>query len=163
MIIFMIGYPLSGKSTIAKEVSKRTGCEYLGTGEYARSIGMGFEKSISERDFSEEFNDRIESKVWETIKNGNCIIDGYPRSIDQAIKILSLPKVRVIYCYSNTVQIADRLKTRSVEGRVEDTDEIVSSRIKASLELKKNIEGFLNIEMLDTSDNVSMRNFWGSI
>ena len=90
MKIFIVGYPLSGKSTIGKEIAKRLNCEYLSTGAYARSLGMTLEASIKEKDFSEEFNDAIEAKVWEILQNKDCVIDGYPRSVEQITKILSI-------------------------------------------------------------------------
>ena len=79
MKLFIVGYPLSGKSTIGKEIAKRWKCPYLGTGAYARSLGMTLEASIKEKDFSEDFNDAIEQKVWEKLRNKDCVIDGYSR------------------------------------------------------------------------------------
>lgn len=162
MKIFIVGYPLSGKSTIGKELANRLKCEYLSTGAYARSLGMTLEASIKEKDFSEEFNDAIEAKVWEVLQNNDCVIDGYPRSIEQAIKILPIQNKRVIYCYANPVVIADRLKQRAlVSGRVEDTDEIVAGRIRASITLKKELEQYIPLELLDTGDKCELGNFWG--
>ena len=164
MKIFIIGYPLSGKSTIGKEIAKRLGCEYLSTGAYARSLGMTLEASIKEKDFSEEFNDVIEAKVWEVLQNKDCVIDGYPRSIEQAIKILPVQNKRVIYCYANPVVIADRLKQRAlVSGRAEDTDEIVAGRIRASITLKKELEQYIPLETVDTGNKYELNNFWRTI
>ena len=164
MKLFIVGYPLSGKSTIGKEIAKRWKCPYLGTGAYARSLGMTLEASIKEKDFSEDFNDAIEQKVWETLRNKDCVIDGYPRSLDQITKILSVGDKRVIYCYANPIVIADRLKKRGlVEGRAEDTDEIVAGRIKASIELKKILEQYTSVETLDTADEKAINEFWSTI
>lgn len=160
MKIFIIGYPLSGKSTIGKEIAKKLNCSYLGTGAFARSLGMGLEESIKKHDFSEEYNDRIEEEVWRTLKNKDCVVDGYPRSIDQATKIMSIIDKRVIYCYANPVTIADRLKSRAImDGRKEDTDEIVAGRIKASIALKKDLEDLLPLETLDTTNEADMKFF----
>lgn len=164
MKIFIIGYPLSGKSTLGKEIAKHLKCEYLSTGAYARSLGMTLEKSIKEKDFSEEFNDAIESKVWEVLQNRNCVIDGYPRSVEQITKILPIQDKRVIYCYANPVVIADRLKKRSLlDDRVEDTDEIVASRIRASIALKKELEQYVSLETIDTGSKYELNDFWRSI
>lgn len=164
MKIFLVGYPLSGKTSIGKEIAKVKKCEYLGTGSYARSLGMKFEPSIRSKDYSEKFNDAIEEKVWDTIRKGDCVIDGYPRSLDQITKLLSITDKRVIYCYANPIVIANRLKRRSLaEGRAEDTDEIVADRIKASMELKKLLEQYLVIETLDTSNPRAVSAFWGTI
>lgn len=164
MKIFIVGYPLSGKSTIGKEIAKRLKCEYLSTGAYARSLGMTLEASIKEKDFSEEFNDAIEAKVWEVLQNRDCVIDGYPRSVEQITKILSIQDKRVIYCYANPVVIADRLKQRAlVDGRVEDTDEIVAGRIRASIALKKELDQYVPLETVDTGNKYELDNFWRTI
>lgn len=164
MKIFIVGYPLSGKSTIGKELAKRLGCPYLGTGAYARSLGMTLEASIKEKDFSEEFNDAIEAKVWETLQNRDCVIDGYPRSVEQITKILPLNDKRVIYCWANPVVIADRLKQRALaDGRQEDTDEIVIFRVRASIALKKELEQYVPLEVVDTGNESELDNFWRMI
>jgi len=164
MKVFITGYPLSGKSTLGKKIAQRLNCQYLGTGAYARSLGMTLEDSIKEKDFSEEFNDAIEAKVWEVLQNQDCVIDGYPRSVDQITKILSLQDKRVIYCYANPVVIADRLKQRALtDGRVEDTDEIVAGRIRASIELKKELERYCTLEVIDTNSPAELDNFWRTI
>lgn len=164
MKIFIVGYPLSGKSTIGKEIARLLKCEYLSTGAYARSLGMTLEASIKEKDFSEEFNDAIEAKVWEILQNKDCVIDGYPRSIDQITKILTIQDKRVIYCYANPVVIADRLKQRAlVDGRAEDTDEIVAGRVRASITLKKELEQYIPLEVVDTGSKSSLVDFWGTI
>lgn len=164
MKIFIVGYPLSGKSTIGREIAKRLKCEYLSTGAYARSLGMTLETSIKEKDFSEEFNDAIESKVWEILQNKNCVIDGYPRSTEQITKILPIQDKRVIYCYANPVVIADRLEQRAlVDGRIEDTDEIVAGRIRASIALKKELEQYVPLETVDTGNKYELNDFWRSI
>lgn len=164
MKIFIVGYPLSGKSTIGKEIARLLECEYLSTGAYARSLGMTLEASIKEKDFSEEFNDAIEAKVWEILQNKNCVIDGYPRSIDQITKILTIQDKRVIYCYANPVVIADRLKQRAlVDSRAEDTDEIVAGRVRASIALKKELEQYVPLEVIDTGSKSSLADFWRTI
>ena len=164
MKIFIVGYPLSGKSTIGTRIAKRLKCEYLSTGAYARSLGMTLEASIKEKDFSEEFNDAIEAKVWEVLQNSDCVIDGYPRSTEQITKILSIQNKRVIYCYANPVVIADRLKQRAlVDGRAEDTDEIVAGRIRASIALKKELEQYIPLETVDTGNKIEIENLWRTI
>lgn len=164
MKYFIIGYPLSGKSTIGKELAKMKKIPYLGTGAYARSLGMTMEQSIKEKDFSEKFNDAIEAKVWETINGGDCVIDGYPRTEAQVDKILSLGNKKVIYCYANPIVISERLKQRVLtESRQDDVDDIVSARVKAAMELQKIVETYIDIYKLDTGDGRAMSQFWREI
>lgn len=164
MKYFIVGYPLSGKSTIGKELAKRKNIPYLGTGAYARSLGMTMEQSIKEKDFSAKFNDAIEAKVWETISSGDCVIDGYPRTEEQITKLLSLSDKKIIYCYANPVVIAERLKHRVLtENRQDDVDDIVAARVKATILLQKNLESYFKVYTLDTGNDRAMSRFWGGI
>lgn len=164
MKIFLIGYPLSGKSTIGKKIAQKMQCNFLSTGEYARSLGMGLEDSIKTRDFSVAYNDMIEEKVQSLLKDRDCVIDGYPRSIAQLSQVIPIQDRRVVYCYANPVVIADRRRKRALEkNRGEDTDEIVASRIRASLALKETFEQYIDLEMLDTGSAEEMKRFWDTI
>lgn len=164
MKYFIIGYPLSGKSTIGKELAKKKKISYFGTGAYARSLGMTMEQSIKEKDFSEKFNDAIEDKVWEHIRNGDCVIDGYPRTEAQIEKLFSLGDKKIIYCYANSVLISERLKQRILtENRQDDVDEVVAARVRAAMKLQRTIETYFNIYKLDTGDNRAISRFWEEI
>ena len=70
----------------------------------------------------------------------------------------------MIYCYANPVVIADRLKQRAlVDGRAEDTDEIVAGRIRASIALKKELEQYIPLETVDTGNKIEIENLWRTI
>lgn len=136
MIYFVTGMPLSGKSTVARRLAAEARAEYLGTGEYARSLGMGLEPSIKTRDLSEAFNDRINARVFELVESsgGHCVVDGYPRSLEQLNKVRTaldgLRSYRVIYVTVNPLVVYDRLERRArAEGRPEDTVEVVCGRL----------------------------------
>ena len=60
--------------------------------------------------------------------------------------------------------IADRLKQRAlVDGRAEDTDEIVAGRIRASIALKKELEQYVPLETVDTGNKYELGDFWRTI
>lgn len=132
MVYFISGFPVSGKSTIAKALASEIGYEYFSTGDYARSLGMGVEASIVEKDLSDTFNQTINNKVInECMKN--IVIDGFPRSLEQFYLIKNIKKFKIIFIVANPLIIFDRVKLRhKQEHRKDDILQIVQGRLKAS-------------------------------
>jgi len=141
MVYFFIGMPLSGKSTLARKAAKQTGYRYLSTGDLARSLGMGMEDSVRTHDLSVSLNDRIQEEVLRSIKEESVIVDGFPRSIEQLHLIADLiPDLNVVFVTENPLIIYDRLQHRvRMEGRPEDTTEVVSGRLRRSEEWRREL------------------------
>lgn len=140
MIIFLVGIPLSGKTTIAKNLVSKYGYQYFSTGEYARDHGMGKEKSIGEMDLSLNLNGDIRSEVLHIMAehDDTTIVDGFPRSAEQIVDILdSGIRFKVVYIYINPVFMYYRAKNRKRDYN--DDIEIVKQRAKASQELYNTI------------------------
>lgn len=133
--------PLSGKSTAARKLAKDLNIPYFSTGTYARHMGMGLEDSIGQLDLSLKFDEQIVQAVdaWCTVKD--VVIDGYPRSMIQLRRCLSLDSFKIIFVTANPLLIYDRISLRAkTEGRLEDTPEVVAGRLKRSLEWLKELE-----------------------
>ncbi len=140
MIIFLVGSPLSGKTTIAKNLVKKYGYQFFSTGEYARDHGMKKEKSIGELDLSLNLNGAIRSEVLRIMSEheDTTIIDGFPRSAEQIIDVLNIGiRFKVVYVYINPLVMHSRAKNRKRDHN--DTIEIVTQRAKASQELYNTI------------------------
>lgn len=140
----MTGYPLSGKSTLALELAKDLGARVFSSGAYARSLGMGMEPSIAERDLSDEFNSRI---VDEAIKEAlaGSVLDGFPRSTEQ-VKALRDAGVdfKIVFVIENPAEVFDRIRERAAkDGRPEDNAEVVAARLSRSMEWKRELERVL--------------------
>jgi len=138
MVICFTGFPLSGKSTLAKKLATKLGIERVSTGDIARSLGMGNEESIKTHDLSFAHDAMITEQAIEAAKAGK-ILDGFPRSVAQ-IELLKEQSIKhgfefkVIFVTENPLVVFDRINERAREsGRPEDDPAIVSGRLKASL------------------------------
>ena len=144
MVICMVGSPLSGKSTLGRSIAKEVGISYMSTGEYARKIGMDHsEKSIMDNDVSAQFNDKIVQEVFKQIDiHQNIIIDGFPRSVEQAVTLAdSIEHYVVIYLFADPAMIIKRAQNRQRPG---DEVELVRSRLEASIRLRHDLEPIVN-------------------
>ena len=157
-VVFLVGAPLSGKSTFAKELAQISKRKVFSTGEYARTLGMGVESSIQSQDLSLDFNGRINEKVQEILWSGDTwIVDGWPRSREQIEMLLRYSKESgksdylVISCYLNPVLVLARAKDRSRDGN--DAENIVTGRIIASMKL-----GHMLSELMVDGCTVDMEN-----
>lgn len=152
MIIFLVGTPLSGKSTLAKSLSSKFGFKHFSTGDYARQLNMKMEDSILKSDISLTLNKEIMKKVeQEIMSNDDLIIDGFPRSEVQIeyVKGLGLGVDHlVLFTYVNPVTTSERAAQRD---REDDSKEIVISRFQASKRLYDKLKySGLNIKFVLT-------------
>jgi adenylate kinase family enzyme len=133
--------PLSGKSTLARRAAEQTGYGYLSTGDLARSLGMGLEDSIRTHDLSVSLNDQIQAEVLRLVREGPLIVDGFPRSIEQLHAVSDdMGDVNVVFVVENPLIIYDRLQRRmKMEGRPEDTTEVVAGRLRCSEEWRREL------------------------
>lgn len=144
MHYFFTGTPLAGKSTIARRLSTEEGLPYLSTGDFARSLGMGVEESIRTRDLSEEHDAAIVARVLEECSKGPCVVDGFPRSVEQYRALCGampgLPR-RVVFVTANPLVIFDRMVRRQeAEGRPEDTFDFVAGRLRRASEWRRELQ-----------------------
>jgi len=141
MVIFMVGSPLSGKSTIGKQIAKELNLDYFSTGDFAKGLGMDYrEKSIKEEDISKEFDDKIIDEVVRLSSTcEDVIIDGFPRSEKQILIANGLGNhCVVIYLYLDPKVIAERASTRQREG--DNREDYVIGRINSSIRLKMKLQ-----------------------
>ena len=145
MILIFFGPPGAGKGTQADLISNEYKLPHLSTGNIFRNkllendqVSINLKKII---DSGELISDQITNKiVSERIEKDDCnkgfILDGYPRTIDQAIfldkklkeKKLSISKIIDIKIDKKT--IIDRIKSRSnIENRKDDNEEVLETRI----------------------------------
>jgi adenylate kinase family enzyme len=138
MIFCFCGTPLSGKTTISRRLAQDLGLPYFSTGDLARSLGMGNEPSIKERDLSEKLDTRITAEALGRCGGGFTVIDGFPRSEGQFALLDEFRQVarvdyRVVFVMANPVVVFDRLVAREREQhRPEDVAEVVLGRLKRS-------------------------------
>ena len=129
MNIIMLGAQGTGKGTVAGLISEQTGLPQISTGDIFRKnisektpLGVEADKYISKGNLVPDditvpmVEDRL---TWDDAKNG-VILDGFPRTIEQAEKLdkILAKKVEKIDLVINLVtpkeEIIDRMLTRRV-------------------------------------------------
>lgn len=96
MIIIMLGAPGTGKGTVGKLLSKELKIPHISSGEIFRSyikkhevIGKKIEQYISKGKLvpDELAIELIEKRIKEKDVENGMILDGYPRTVNQAIQL----------------------------------------------------------------------------
>lgn len=153
MIFAFIGYPLSGKTTLAREVCEKFSLPYLSTGDFARSLGMKNEKSIKERDLSIDYDEAIIDEVVRFIKtHENCVVDGFPRSGLQLDISVSF-NFEIFFVIADLVNIYSRMSKRERDDS--DTHDVVVGRCEAAHRLKNLVlEYWGGCQIVDTSHHL---------
>lgn len=104
MIIFIFGPPGSGKGTYSKKIEAELGIKHLSTGDFFRNhtnknteLGLKIKEYIDE---GELIPDTIVNSVAEKLlnkhENDDIILDGYPRTIEQAKFLDNINKPDII-------------------------------------------------------------------
>lgn len=129
MNIIMLGAQGTGKGTVAGLISKEIGLPQISTGDIFRKnisentpLGIEADKYISKGNLvpDEITVPMVENRLtWEDAKNG-AILDGFPRTIEQAQKLDEILKAKgeqvdlVINLITPKEELIDRMITRRV-------------------------------------------------
>lgn len=153
MIFIFFGPPGAGKGTQANLISKKLGIPHLSTGDILRDI-LKIKNDISKKiktiiDSGKLVSDDILNQiVSDRLNNKDCfngfILDGYPRTIEQALfidKLLESKNMKIssiIDIDVNEEVIIKRIRSRSaIEKRIDDGENVIKTRIlKYLLETK---------------------------
>jgi adenylate kinase len=140
--VVLLGPPGAGKGTQAQKLSEKLGIPHLSTGELFRSnidkgtkLGLEAKRYLDAGDLvpSELTNRLVDDRLSEPDAASGFILDGYPRSLEQAKALHEMLKRRgtdidaVVEFRVSHDELLQRLKAR---GRADDTDDIVLNRMK---------------------------------
>lgn len=142
MRVVLLGPPGAGKGTQAQKLSEKLGVPQISTGELFRSniengtkLGLEAKRYLDAGDLvpSELTNQLVDDRLSDPDVANGFILDGYPRSIEQAKALHDMLGRRgtdvdaVLEFRVSEDELLQRLKGR---GRADDTDDVILNRMK---------------------------------
>ncbi|MDY6076815.1 adenylate kinase [Mobiluncus sp.] len=160
--LVIMGPPGAGKGTHAKEIATHFQIPWISTGDIFRKhkaekteLGKLIESYIDKGEFvPDSVTDRIVcERISQTDATAGFLLDGYPRSIPQA-KVLKAVLAEtnervdaVIYLDVSAAEVKRRLLKRAeIEGRTDDTPEVIDHRLEVFFEATQPLLDFYEQE-----------------
>jgi adenylate kinase len=140
--LVLLGPPGAGKGTQAELLAEKLQIPHLSTGELFRQnidngtkLGLEAKRYLDAGDLvpSELTNELVDDRLSNSDVDGGFILDGYPRSVQQAKALHDMLERRgtrldaVLEFRVAEDVLLERLKAR---GRADDTDEVILNRMK---------------------------------
>jgi adenylate kinase len=144
--VLLIGPPGSGKGTQGERLAARLGVEHIAAGDLLRAevsaktpLGVEVQAFLERGDLVPDtiIQTLLIPKVLAAAASGGYILDGFPRSVEQAVAARKLadqadagPEA-VIYLDVPRAELMRRILARAkVEGRADDNEETVENRLR---------------------------------
>ncbi|MEP6598443.1 MAG: adenylate kinase [Actinomycetota bacterium] len=150
MNVLLIGPPGSGKGTQGERLSERLGLEHIAAGDLLRAevesdtdLGNRVRAYLDSGDLVPDalIVELMLPQVVRAARNGGYILDGFPRSVPQAITARKLAEEAgivadaAIYLDVPRDELVERITARARdEGRTDDTPEVVQNRLQVYAE-----------------------------
>jgi adenylate kinase len=140
--LVLLGPPGAGKGTQAEKLAEKLQIPHLSTGElFRQNINNGTKLGLEAKGYldagdlvpSELTNELVDDRLSNSDTDGGFILDGYPRSVEQAKALHDMLERRgtrldaVLEFRVPEDVLLERLKSR---GRADDTDEVILNRMK---------------------------------
>jgi adenylate kinase len=146
MNLLLIGPPGSGKGTQGQLLSDRFQLAHIAAGDLLRSeveaetpIGKAVKEYLDRGELvpDEVVIELLMPAVVKAVENGGYVLDGFPRSVGQALVARGLAEQvgatpdAVIYLDADRGELVRRILDRAkVEGRSDDTEEVIHNRLQ---------------------------------
>jgi adenylate kinase len=140
--VVLLGPPGAGKGTQAQKLAEKLGIPQISTGElFRRNIDNGTRLGLEAKRYldagdlvpSDLTNALVDDRLDEPDAATGFILDGYPRSLEQAKALHEMLERRqtkidaVLELRVSQEELLERLKGR---GRADDTEEVILNRMK---------------------------------
>lgn len=145
MRIVLLGAPGSGKGTQAKFLVERFGIPHLSTGDLLRSaiaqkttLGLAAKEVMDKGDLVSDdiVLGMLKERLRESDASSGFVLDGFPRNLRQAEMLetlfeeLGLQLDCALLIEVNADEVVARIAKRAeIEGRSDDTEEVVRNRL----------------------------------
>jgi adenylate kinase len=139
--VVLLGPPGAGKGTQAQKLSEKLGIPQISTGDlFRQNISDGTPLGVEARRYldagdlvpSSLTNALVEDRISQPDAAQGFILDGYPRSVEQAKALHDMLEARdtrldaVLEFQVSEDELRKRLRDR---GRADDTDEVIHNRM----------------------------------
>jgi adenylate kinase len=140
--LVLLGPPGAGKGTQAEKLAEKLGIPQISTGElFRQNIGDGTKLGLEAKRYldagdlvpSDLTNQLVDDRLDHADAANGFILDGYPRSVEQAKALHEMLKRRgtdidaVLEFRVSEDELFQRLKAR---GRADDTEDVIRNRMK---------------------------------
>jgi len=140
--VVLLGPPGAGKGTQAVLLSEKLGVPHISTGDLFRAnigqktpLGLEAKKYMDAGDLvpSDVTNRMVEARVGEPDAANGFVLDGYPRTVDQAEALEKIlagidKKLDAVLCFVVAEDtVVERMLAR---GRNDDTEEVIRNRLR---------------------------------
>jgi len=164
--VVLLGPPGAGKGTQAQKLSEKLGIPQISTGDlFRKNISEGTPLGIEAKRYldagdlvpSELTNKLVEDRIEQPDATDGFILDGYPRSVEQARAFDEMLKNHdtkldaVLEFAVSEQELLDRLKSR---GRADDTEEVIHNRMQVYRDETEPLLEYYSHNNLQTVDAV---------
>ena len=166
MRVVLLGPPGAGKGTQAVKLSEKLGIPQISTGDLFRKnisegtpLGVEAKRYLDAGDLvpSELTNKLVEDRIEQPDAVDGFILDGYPRSVEQAqafdemLKNHNTKLDAVLEFAVSEAELFERLKSR---GRADDTEEVIHNRMQVYRDETEPLLEYYSHNNLQTVDAV---------
>ncbi len=166
MRVVLLGPPGAGKGTQALQLSEKLGIPQISTGDLFRKnisegtpLGVEAKRYLDAGDLvpSELTNKLVEDRIEQPDATDGFILDGYPRSVEQARALDEMLKNHntkldaVLEFAVSEAELFERLKSR---GRADDTEEVIHNRMQVYRDETEPLLEYYSHNNLQTVDAV---------
>lgn len=180
MRLLIVGPPGAGKGTQAKHIAEHYGIPAISTGDIFRKnvaeeteLGKQVRAIMNAGEYVPDSitNAMVRDRLAEPDAQAGFLLDGYPRTLDQVRELDEILAAQdqkletVLELTVDTDEVVGRLLKRAeIEGRTDDTEEVIRNRMKVYAEQTEPLlavygdRGLLvQVDGLGSMDEVSQR------